>query len=178
MSPADSAARAGAMPEASGDSSSGTLEMKKVLAVIVLLPFLLVLSKCAYVHVDHNFAGTRLLGELQKVGLPPGSKVLKQKSEIGGFISGTGDAIDALAYRVFTTTENEGEVFRYFSTRNPRDDNDDDRFECFRLDAPEGSRISVTESILRRELSASTKPSYVVYSAERIDDGIWDWRGW
>jgi len=43
MSPADSASRAGAMPEASGDSSSGTfgVNMRKLLAILFCLSLLL-----------------------------------------------------------------------------------------------------------------------------------------
>lgn len=150
--------------------------MRALPAILLVLP-VLVLSKCAWVHTQHNIAAGNLGRSLSAVALPAGAQILEEKSEVGGFISGTGDAIDILAYRVFVSDLPEAEVYQLFAPWTDRIPEDDIR-GTFRLDSPETPQSPVTERSLRQAISQPKTRAYVIYSARRIDDGVWDWRGW
>jgi hypothetical protein len=150
--------------------------MRKLLAIMLLLPAI-ILTKCAWVRREHNMAAANLQRSLSAIPLPSGAQILEEKSEVGGFISGTGDAIDVLAYRVFVSDLPATTVFQAFAAWATQTPVDDVR-GVFRLDTTETLESHVTELFLRQAISQPTKPTYVIYSAERIDDGVWDWRGW
>ncbi len=128
-------------------------------------------------HSGHNAAAHNLQQELSRVALPNDAQVIEEKSKIGGFISGTGDAIDALAYRVFISKLPETsvrQVLEPWAAQNPEGE-----FRgIFQLNNPETPQTPVTERFLRQSIRQSMAPAYVLYSAKRIDDGTWDWRGW
>ena len=150
----------------------------RLLAIAVAIPVLLVLGTCATVHVQHNWEASKLLRAISKAPLPKDAAIVVDGSDVGGFISGTGDAIDVLAYRVFRSDLPEPDV-RAILHEYLREDNKNG-FDAglFRLDKPAVPRAGVTEQILRRTLPLAELPTYVFYSVDRIDDGTWDWRGW
>jgi hypothetical protein len=151
--------------------------MKKVLWVLVTLATILVLSKCASVHIAHDHAARGLLATIGKVPLPEGALLIEEHSEVGGFISGKGDAIDVIAYRVFASDRSELEVYQSFVDYLQGDPGEGER-GVFKLDTPKASGSTVPEDLLRRMISPQKRSTYVVYAAERVDDGTWDWRGW
>ena len=150
--------------------------MKRSFAILLLLP-VLVLAKCAWVRTDHNMAAKNLQRRLSGVTLPAQTRILEEKSEVGGFISGTGDAIDILAFRVFASDLPESTILQTFASWTGQTPTDD-VLGIFRLDSPEPPQSHGPEWYLRRAIPPTTGPAYVIYSAERIDDGVWDWRGW
>ena len=139
---------------------------------------LLVLIICLLSHLDHNLSAKVSLMELSKIQLPPESRLLNEGWEVGNFISGTGSDIDSLAYRAFASSLPPEEVENIFAGKLENDPSLEIRAGIFRLDIPKHPRAGLTESYLRENLGATTSPTYVIYRAQRIDDGVWDWRGW
>lgn len=150
--------------------------MRKLPVILLAIP-VIILAKCAWVHQQHNFAAENLRRSLSDIELPKDAQILEESSDVGGFISGTGDEIDILAYRVFVSDLPDASVYQVFAPWTDRSHADDIR-GIFRLDSMETPQSSVTEQFLRRAISQLNAHAYVIYSAKRIDDGVWDWRGW
>jgi len=132
--------------------------MRKLL--FVALAIILALSKCASVHIAHDNAARRLLHKLSKLSLPEGARVIDEHSDVGGFISGTGDAIDVIAFRVFASDRSETDVNQFFSDFVHDDMGDRG---VFKLDKPEPPNSKVPEYFLRRMIPPQKASSYVVY---------------
>jgi hypothetical protein len=153
--------------------------MKKLLLSIAAVAVILTLSKCARVRMAHDEAARDLQQSLSKVPLPKGARIIEEHSDVGGFISGTGNAIDVIAFRVFASDRTAQDVSEFFSTFLHQDTRDGMACGVFKLDRPEAPNAPVPEWCLRRMISPQQRSTFVVYLANRIDEGsIWDWRGW
>lgn len=153
----------------------------RVTAALFLAPFLFVLAKCGVVHFEHNAEAARLLAELKRVSLPADAVELDDETIIEGFISGTGDATDVLAYRVFTSHLPPELVFHHFGISRDKSSGFADEGQRFNLiwlrDRP-GEGLE-EEFVRRRVPDATSNGGYVLYGAERLSgEGFWDIRGW
>lgn len=148
----------------------------KFLVWLIIVPFVLVLTKCAVVHFEHNAAAQRLLVNLQHLPLPQDGRLLYERAEVGNYLSATGDDTDVLAYRVFITDLPAKDISDFFA---PFQKGKEFELGVRGMDAPPNSPYLDMGSILQHVPHADRGHAYILYAVDRCsEDGIWDVRGW
>jgi hypothetical protein len=156
----------------------------KVVGILVLIPLVLLLSKCAVVHFQHDADARQLLTDLRKVPLPQGSHLVCERTEVGNYFSSTGDATDIFACRVFTTDLPAKDLSEFFASYingllKGASHRDIREISFWRADEVPPLFDLPLDSILKQVPQAERSHAYILYSANRCEeDGIWDGRGW
>lgn len=152
--------------------------MKKYIAILILIPFVLVATKCTTVHYEHDAAARRLLVTLDRLPLPEGSRVIFEESAVGGSFSGTGDMTNIAAMRAFTTDRPFQDVAAFFAPEFQRDSAKAD-FGVFPIDQPPVlPELPFDLKSLPHVEKGRTYVLYAIAPCEGEEEGIWDVRGW
>jgi len=152
----------------------------KFLLLLIVLPFALLLSKCTFVHFQHDSRARQLLTGLQSLPLPRDARPLHALSEVGNYYSSTGDATDILAYRAFTTNLPAEDVSAFFAPYLKQlSKHSGTDVGVVRLDERPPLYDTPINLILEHCPQADRGRAYILYSVTRCDeDGLWDIRGW
>jgi hypothetical protein len=150
----------------------------RVILAIILIPILLLLTKCTAVHFDNDAGARHLLLRLQSVPLPPNSRLIYQGYKVGGgYFSATGDSTNYLAYSIFLADASPPEVSAFCKpfVRTP----DDSETGVFPLLKPPYGPFLPMDVITAHIPQAEQSHAYVLYSLDwGPEDAFWDIRGW
>lgn len=139
-------------------------------ATVLGIPLLLLIGGCMLNEVSYRHRARELAMELRRVPLPQSCTVIEEGIRVGNYTSGTGNGVDAVAYRVFTTNIPAEEVL---SARLDFGEiaKDEWPYGVFMLDG-EAKEMSLTEFMLKDELKTKVRPAYVIFAAERVGDEL------